>query len=90
MLPHHVREALQNNTRPDVEEFPAVTTYFSDVVDYTALTASQPAKLVLEMMNELYTVFDHFCIKHGLLKIDTAGDSYFAVAGLQNPASSDQ
>ena len=89
MLPHHVREALQNNTRPDIEEFPAVTTYFSDVVDYTALTASQPAKLVLEMMNELYTVFDHFCIKHGLLKIDTAGDSYFAVAGLQNPASSD-
>ena len=89
MLPQHVREALQNNMRPEIEEFPVVTTYFSDVVDYTALSGSQPAKLVLEMMNELYTIFDNFCIKHGLLKIDTAGDSYFAVAGLQNPASHD-
>ena len=85
MLPEHVRLALLNGVPPPVEEFPLVTTYFSDVVNYTHLSGSQPTRLVMNMMNELYTEFDKLCVLHGMMKIDTAGDSFYAVSGLVHP-----
>ena len=85
MLPDHVRVALLNGQPPPVEEFPLVTTYFSDVVNYTHLSGSQPTRLIMKMMDDLYTKFDELCVLHGMMKIDTAGDSFYAVSGLVHP-----
>ena len=55
---------------------------FTDFVNFTNIVATIPAKKLVEELNELFGKFDFFVHEHGLDKVKTIGDSYMAVAGL--------
>lgn len=61
----------------------AVAICFSDIVGYTALTASVGnPEAIMRMLDELYTAFDEICDLHAMYKVETVGDAYVAAAGL--------
>ena len=82
IFPEHTVKALQEGRRPSDREFDMVTIYFSDIKGFTAMASAKKPRLVMDMLDTLYSLFDGLCKKHGLMKIETRGDEYMAVAGL--------
>ena len=83
ILPEHAVRALQAGRRPSERSFPLVTIYFSDIKGFTSMSSNREPREVMDMLDDLYTRFDRLCNFHGLMKIETIGDSYMLVGGLR-------
>lgn len=66
-----------------VDRFSMVTIFFSDIVGYTKMSAEMTPMEVMQMLNSLYSRIDQLAKKHGVMKIETIGDAYIAVAGVK-------
>jgi len=62
-----------------------VTIFFTDMVGFTTLSASLPAPVVVELLNELFCEIDLLVNKYKLEKIKTLGDAYMACGGVPLP-----
>ena len=67
------------------DHFAAVTILFCDIVDFTRLAGRVAPVELIEMLNRLFTGFDHLAVERGLEKIKTIGDAYMVVGGLPEP-----
>lgn len=67
------------------EHFAGVTVLFADLVGFTPLSARLDPERLVELLNEVFSLFDKLAEQHGLEKIKTIGDSYMAVGGLPVP-----
>jgi class 3 adenylate cyclase len=61
-----------------------ISVVFTDFVGFTNIASSIPAKKLVDELNDIFMKFDEITNKKGLDKIKTIGDSYMAVAGLNN------
>eukprot|EP00163_Fabomonas_tropica_P002712 TRINITY_DN120_c0_g1_i2.p1 TRINITY_DN120_c0_g1~~TRINITY_DN120_c0_g1_i2.p1 ORF type:complete len:1182 (+),score=291.70 TRINITY_DN120_c0_g1_i2:824-4369(+) len=61
-----------------------VSIFFSDIVNFTAMSAELPAGTVSEIINTQIKHLDELAKKHHITKYDTIGDAYLAIAG-HNP-----
>ncbi|VDO33197.1 unnamed protein product [Haemonchus placei] len=68
MLPKEVAEKLKLGQSVEPETFDCVTLFFSDVV--------------VNLLNDLYTLFDAIIDEHDVYKVETIGDGYLCVSGL--------
>jgi len=59
-----------------------VTCFFSDLVGYTQICDNQDPARVMAVLDQMYTALDYMSEVTGVYKIETIGDSYFAVANL--------
>ncbi|KAF4701873.1 Nitrogen permease regulator 2, partial [Perkinsus olseni] len=64
------------------EAYDQVSILFSDVVAFTAIGSSIEPEELVQLLNELFTLFDDIAEECGLEKIKTIGDAYMAAAGL--------
>jgi class 3 adenylate cyclase len=85
MLPAKIAQRLSRGERLIVDNHPAASVVFADVVDFTGLAATTPPRELLLILNQLFSMFDRIAVRHGLEKIKTMGDSYIAVAGAPTP-----
>lgn len=82
ILPRSVANDLKETgqTRPQV--YPDVTVFFSDVVNFTQISSQMEPGCLIELLNEMFTAFDHIMAAHACERIKTIGDAYLAVCGM--------
>src|SRR5438046_9256506 len=65
--------------------FEKVGILFCDIVEFTAYSARRGPEEILLHLQALVEAFEQLCLKHGLEKSKTIGDSFMATAGLATP-----
>lgn len=85
VLPETIAERLKQNQETIAEEFSSASVLFADIVNFTPISARFAPDKVFNMLNDLFSRFDELVDKHGVEKIQVAGDAYMVAAGVPNP-----
>jgi adenylate cyclase len=82
VLPAAIALRLKDKEHNIAESFGEVTVMFADIVGFTELSSRISATAVVQVLNDIFSAFDHLADRHGLEKIKTIGDAYMVVGGL--------
>lgn len=83
MLPVRIIKELQSGKVVTPESFSESTIFFSDIEGFTRISSQVEPVLVVNMLNQLYTMMDHVSSKFATLyKVETIGDAYVICSGL--------
>ncbi|NQW46871.1 MAG: response regulator [Planctomycetes bacterium] len=85
ILPPQIAQRLKNGQSRIADSFPAATVLFADLCGFTEYSQHVAAPHLVDMLDEIFTAFDHIAADHGVEKIKTIGDAYMAVAGVPQP-----
>merc|ERR1719447_788266 len=83
MLPKKVADDLaKGKSNEEVcEAYECVTMLFSDIVTFTVICSKLKPIQVVQLLNNMYTLFDFLCDQNAVYKVETIGDAYLIVAG---------
>ena len=84
-IPESVAAKLQKGEETIADKYSNVSLIVVDVVGFSKLTTSRGALESVRLLSELVDAFDACAQKHGVEKIKTIGDTYFAVCGMFSP-----
>jgi class 3 adenylate cyclase len=82
ILPGEIAARLKGGEHGIADSFADVSVLFGDLVGFTALSSKTSATEIVEILNGLFSRFDHAAKELGIEKIKTIGDCYMAVCGL--------
>ncbi len=85
ILPEPIAEQLKQSQDAIAEHFDEVTILFADIVGFTPLSAKLGPIELVNLLNRVFSTFDHYAERLGLEKIKTIGDAYMVAAGLPLP-----
>lgn len=82
ILPKEISEALKAEQRTIAAHYDAASILFADVVSFTPMAATMTPLRLVDLLNEVFQVFDVLVEKYDLEKIKTIGDCYMVAAGV--------
>ncbi|MDH3281063.1 MAG: GAF domain-containing protein [Gammaproteobacteria bacterium] len=86
LFPKSIADRLKNEPPTCIaEEYSEVTILFASVHDFWHIAGSRPPEQFVELLNQVFSLFDRLADQHGVQKIKTIGDTYMAVCGLPAP-----
>jgi adenylate cyclase len=85
ILPAPIADRLKQGHQNIADGFAKVTILFADLVGFTQLASRKNPKELVDLLNQIFSAFDHLSEKHGLEKIKTIGDAYMVAGGLPDP-----
>ena len=87
ILPASIANRLKQEPGTIAEDFDDVTVLFADIVGFTQIATSVSATTLVNLLNQIFSVFDRLSLKYSLEKIKTIGDAYMVVGGLPTRSS---
>jgi len=82
ILPASIADQLKRSSRSIAYRFDEVTILFADIVNFTELSGALAPSELVDLLNEIFSAFDHLAERHRLEKIKTIGDAYMVVGGV--------
>lgn len=82
ILPESIVALLKDGTETISDYYENVSILFADVVNFTELSKDLSPKLLVELLNDVFSSFDELVDHYKLEKIKTIGDCYMVAAGV--------
>ena len=82
ILPSPIAHRLKQEESSIADSFPEVTVLFADIVGFTKLSARITPHELVNLLNQIFSMFDKLAEVHQLEKIKTIGDAYMVAAGI--------
>lgn len=85
ILPGSIATRLKESPETIADGYSEVTVLFADIVDFTTMSSGADPVDIVNLLNDIFSIFDDLAAKYGLEKIKTIGDAYMVAAGLPEP-----
>ena len=82
ILPRQIVDRMRHGETVIADHVAGATILFSDIVDFTSLSAELPADVIVGLLGEVFSRFDALAAQRGLEKIKTIGDGYMVAGGV--------
>jgi len=80
--PYAVAKLLQPNKEMVLDTYDKAGILFADIVGFTELSQMITPEKLIDVLNQIFSIFDVITTTYSLEKIKTIGDAYMVVAGL--------
>jgi guanylate cyclase len=81
ILPKEISDVLKVDRSAIAAHYDSASVLFADVVGFTPMAATMAPLRLVNLLNEVFSIFDDLVEKRGLEKIKTIGDCYMVAAG---------
>lgn len=85
ILPGEIADELKLRGKVQPRRYDNVSMIFVDIVEFTKIAERMSPEQLIEELDYYFQAIDTIFSKHGVEKIKTIGDAYFAVTGLPVP-----
>jgi guanylate cyclase len=82
VLPEPIAERLKAGESPIADRASDVGVLFADIVGFTPMSETMRPEELIQVLDEVFILFDGLVAEHGLEKIKTIGDAYMVASGL--------
>lgn len=85
IIPQTIADRLKTSPEKIADGFQATTILFSDIVGFTPFSKKVSPEELVNILNQIFSIFDTLTDKYSLEKIKTIGDAYMVAGGIPSP-----